>query len=68
MAAIVASRFAAHGGGTLAASARGGATHPLAFALATRDAYLVMAAVAVAAAVLSLRQADGVRRGAGDRG
>jgi hypothetical protein len=66
MAAIVASRFAAHGGGTLAASAHGGATHPLAFALATRDAYLVMAMVALGAAALSLWQAGGRRRGAGD--
>ncbi len=57
MAAIVATRFAAHGGGLLAASAHGGATHPLAFAAATRDAYLVMAAVALVAAVLSTRQA-----------
>lgn len=61
MAAIAASRFAAHGGGTLAASARGGATHPEAFALATRDAYLTMAVVALAAAALSLRQTDGSR-------
>jgi len=67
MAAIVASRFAAHGGGTLAASAQGGATHPLAFALATRDAYLVMAAVALAAAALSLRQAGATQRDAGTR-
>jgi hypothetical protein len=75
MAAIVASRFAAHGGGALAASAHGGATHPLAFALATRDAYLAMAMVAVGAAALSLRQADeprgrtgGLKRQAGLRG
>jgi len=58
MAAIVASRFAAHGGGTLAAL-HGGATHALAFAQATRDAYLAMAAVALGAAALSLRQAGG---------
>jgi MFS family permease len=63
MAAIVASRFAARGGGTLAANVRGGATHPLAFALATHDAYLAMAAVAVAAAALSLRQVSGAARG-----
>ena len=67
MTAIVASRFAAHGGGTLAASVRGGATHPLAFALATRDAYLVMAAVAVAAALVSLRQTAGTQ-GAAETG
>ena len=65
MAAIVASRFTAHGGGALAASAHGGATHPLAFALATRDAYLAMAGVALAAAALSLRQTDGARQGPG---
>jgi hypothetical protein len=40
----------------------------VAFALATRDAYLVMAVVAVAAAALSLRQAGGARPGAGDGG
>jgi len=65
MAAIVATRFAAHGGGTLAASAHGGAAHPLAFAAATHDAYLVMAAVALAAAGLSTRQAAGARAGRG---
>jgi EmrB/QacA subfamily drug resistance transporter len=54
MAAIVASRFAAHGGGLLAASARGGATDPAAFALATRDAYLAMSAVALAGVALAL--------------
>jgi len=60
-AAIVATRFAVHGGGTLAASAHGGAEHPLAFAAATRDLYLVMAAVALLAAGLSTRQAPGAR-------
>jgi EmrB/QacA subfamily drug resistance transporter len=63
MAAIVASRFAAHGGDTLAASAHGAATNPLAFALATRDAYLAMAAVAALAALLSMLQSEGPRRG-----
>ena len=58
MAAIVSSRFAAHGGGVLGASANGGAAHPMEFALATHDAYLVMAALAAAAAVLALRQPE----------
>ncbi len=53
MTAVVSSRFAAHGGGMLAASPRGAAAHPLAFALATRDAYLAMAAVAVLALLLA---------------
>jgi EmrB/QacA subfamily drug resistance transporter len=65
MAAIVASRFAAHGAGTLAASARGGAANPLAFALATRDAYLTMAVVALGAAALSFKQAPGPRPAGG---
>jgi EmrB/QacA subfamily drug resistance transporter len=56
MAAIVSSRFMAHGGGLLGATPEGGAAHPMEFALATRDAYLVMAALAVFAAVLALRQ------------
>jgi MFS-type transporter involved in bile tolerance (Atg22 family) len=64
-AAIVASSFAAHGGGGLAASVHGGASHPLAFALATRDAYRVMTGVALFAAVLATRQPEpGRARGA----
>ena len=63
MAAIVSSRFVAHGGGLLGANPEGGATHPLEFALATRDAYLVMAAVAVAAAALAFRQPVRVKVG-----
>jgi EmrB/QacA subfamily drug resistance transporter len=61
IAAIVASRYAAHGGGLLAASARGRAANPAAFALATHDAYLTMAVVALGAATLSLQQAAGTR-------
>jgi EmrB/QacA subfamily drug resistance transporter len=68
MAAIVASRFAAHGGGLLAASARGGAQDPTAFTLATRDAFLVMALVALGAAALSLRQGGRVPRPTGRGG
>jgi len=53
-AALLASRFAAHGGGTLAAGplARSGRE---AFAQATADAYAVMAAIAVLGALLSTR-------------
>ncbi len=65
MAAIVASRFAAHGGGTLAAGAAGGTAHPLAFAEATRDAYWTMAGLALAAAALSLAQREDGRTAAG---
>ena len=57
-AAIVASRFVAHGGGALAASVSGGAANPPAFALATRDAYLAMAGVALGAALLASRQPE----------
>jgi EmrB/QacA subfamily drug resistance transporter len=60
-AAIVASRFTAHGGGSLAI----GHTAPpgrLAFALATRDAYLAMAGVAlIAAALAALRGGEPAR-------
>jgi DHA2 family multidrug resistance protein-like MFS transporter len=52
IAAIVASRYAAHGGGALAIGHTGPAGR-LAFALASRDAYLAMAAVAVVAAGLA---------------
>jgi hypothetical protein len=58
MAAIVASRYVAHGGGLLAASAHGQAARPEAFALATRDAYVAMAGVAVLAVLLATRQRD----------
>jgi len=57
MAAIVSSRYRVHGGGVLAASAGGAATNPAAFALATHDAFLVMTAIAIAAAALALRLA-----------
>jgi EmrB/QacA subfamily drug resistance transporter len=65
MAAIVASRYAAHGGGLLAASAGSRAARPLAFALATRDAYLAMAAVALVATVVALGQAESRAAGRG---
>ena len=53
-AALLASRFAAHGGGTLGAGtlAPGGR---LAFANATAETYLVMAAIATLGALLALR-------------
>jgi EmrB/QacA subfamily drug resistance transporter len=59
MAAIVASRYLTHGGGALAASTRGASVVAPAFAMATRDAYLVMAVVAGGASVLALRQGQG---------
>ena len=55
MAAIVASRFTAHGGGLLAAGASA-AAHPSAFTRATCDAFLAMAVVALATAGLALWQ------------
>jgi MFS family permease len=55
MAAIVSSRYAAHGGGTLAASAPGQARHG-AFALATQDAYVAMTVVAIVTVLIAFRQ------------
>jgi EmrB/QacA subfamily drug resistance transporter len=57
MAALVATRYAAHGGGTLAASVAGQA-RPAAFALATRDGYVAMTAVAIVTVLVALRQKD----------
>lgn len=65
MAALVATRYAAQGGGPLGAGGSG-AGHRLAFAAATHDAYLVWAAVAGGAAVLAWVQ-PGSRAGVGNR-
>jgi len=54
MGAIVASRYARHGGGTLAAGALG--RIPAAFTAATHDAYLALGAVAALATILALCQ------------
>lgn len=59
-AAVVASRYAARGGGTLAAG-QTHATAKLAFALATRDVYLAMAGLALVAVLLATRVAPGKR-------
>ncbi len=58
MAALVASRYAVHGGGLLAASTPGQAARPGAFALATRDAYAAMTLVAIVTVLVALRQPD----------
>jgi EmrB/QacA subfamily drug resistance transporter len=60
MAAIVGSRLAVHGGGSIATT--GAATDPLAFTRASQDAYVAMGGVAVVATVLSwLRPGSGPR-------
>jgi EmrB/QacA subfamily drug resistance transporter len=61
MAAAVATRYAAHGGGSLVVRA-GSTLERLPFALATRDAYAGMTGLAVVATLLALRQGPPQRR------
>jgi EmrB/QacA subfamily drug resistance transporter len=62
MAALAASSYAAHGGGTL--SAHESDLNRPALSHATHDAYLVMTAVSAFGLILTLIQREGARRGA----